>query len=107
MAVSKDERSQQKHMFGKDYLQSTNMLYKLWCMSRQKGEKLTGFLSMRQRIHAPLLRTSWTSFLRSALNLLRTLGFCGLGEEPKSFTKPLVGVVFGFMAIGRGYDAAR
>ena len=57
-------------------------------------------------MQAPRLRTSWTSRRRSAEKRPRTLGLAGFVELPNSLTNPLAWVL-GFMAIGRGKDAAR
>lgn len=57
--------------------------------ARLEGIQLTGFFSMRQRIHAPRLRTSCTSRRRAAEKRPRTFGLVGLVELPNSFTKPL------------------
>ena len=67
---------------------------------------LTGFFSIRQRMQAPRFLTSCTSFLLDAVNLPLTLGLMDLDELPNSEVNCLWGV-WGFIAIARGYVAAR
>lgn len=57
-------------------------------------------------MQAPRFLTSWTSLRLAAENRPRTFGFDGLVELPNSLTNPFA-CELGFIAIGRGYEAAR
>lgn len=106
MGASKDAHSQRWRRWYMGCRQSTNTSQPTSIDTRPEESIHTGFLSMRQRMHAPRFRTSWTSLRLAAENRPRTLGFVGLVELPNSFTKPLAWE-FGFIAIGRGKVAAR
>lgn len=105
-AVSTAVRSPRYYTLCTGYRRSTRQELVSRNKSRAWESTLTGFFSIRQRMHAPRFLTSWTSFRLVAENLPRTLGFEGLVAFPKSFTKPLA-CEFGLIAIGRGYAAAR